>query len=299
MPEIRARDRFPVHYRILGRGKPVVMLHGVGMDSRHWLPFILLHAHRYRFYLPDFRGAGKACAVPVNQADLFNNLAEDIQDLINALKLDRFHLVGYSLGASIAMQLQQMGEFDKVDRYLHIDQSPAIANRDDWQHGLLGPEQAAFLNLLEELHQHLRPYRHSQSVLELPETVKKAAIPLITQVLSVAAGTPSVVMVLRQAARAPQLLSRLLGRITVHNILMYIQTYANNLHDYRDSMSRCQVPVTMFIGRQSPLYSYEGQRAVARLIPQCRVVSFDKSGHMPQMDEPFKFAHQLGRFLKR
>ncbi|MCP5161177.1 MAG: alpha/beta hydrolase [Hahellaceae bacterium] len=298
MPIFYSRDRQLIYYRKIGRGIPVLMLHGVGMDSRHWLPFILPHIHRFQFYLPDFRGAGRSSHVPVNQADLFQNLTEDIDDLVTHLALKDFILVGYSLGASVALHWHQAGGFSEVLRYLHIDQSPCIANQVDWAHGLLGDRQASFLALLDDVLQQLHPFRHLHALSDLPDPVIRDITPKMAEVLSVAAGNPAVVTLLRQAARVPRWFVGLLGEISLHNLQAYLASYAANPHDYRESLTRFAVPVTMFIGKQSPLYGYEGQTFAASLIPHCQVQVFEKSGHLPQADEPVRFARALGRFLR-
>lgn len=298
MPVIVSRDGQPIHYRVIGRGAPVLMLHGVGMDSRHWLPFILPLVHRFRFYLPDFRGAGKASLVAVNQADLFQNLAEDIQDLMNHLDLSQIKLVGYSLGASIALHLHREGEFHRVQNYLHIDQSPCISNQSDWPYGLLGGGQTAFLERLRQLHAVLQNHEANQMVRDLPSVDRKRVAALLGELLGVAAGNQSVVFLLRQAGKYPRLFARLIGDISMHNLCAYLQTYFANPHDYRKDMVLNETAMTMFIGAKSPLYQAEGQKAFADTIPNCRTLIFQKSGHLPQADEPLKFGKELARFLK-
>ena len=53
MPLFPARDGQSLHVRILGRGQPVLMLHGLGMQGRDWLPFVLPYLRCYQFYMPD------------------------------------------------------------------------------------------------------------------------------------------------------------------------------------------------------------------------------------------------------
>ncbi len=40
MPLFPARDGATLRVRLLGRGQPVLMLHGLGMQGRDWLPFV-------------------------------------------------------------------------------------------------------------------------------------------------------------------------------------------------------------------------------------------------------------------
>jgi len=299
MPTIKARDNQQIHHRVFGRGQPVVMLHGVGMDSRHWLPFILPLATRFRFYLPDFRGAGKAQTIPVNQPDLFNNLKEDVEDMVNYHQLNDYLLVGYSLGASISMKLNEEGRFQKVKRYLNIDQSPCVLNQPNWTHGLLGNKQAKFTNQLSRLHDLLSVYPMGSFISHIPRQQLPEIALLLSDVMATAAGNQALAIALRNAARSPWLFSKLTGKATVHNIRAYLQNYFANESDFRESLTTCSTPITMFIGKRSLLYPYEGQQLIAHSLSHCQTVVFEKSGHVPQVDEPLKFARELARFLLR
>ena len=53
MARVTAHDGARLKVREIGRGPVVILVHGFGMDSRHWLPIVLPLAHRFRFILPD------------------------------------------------------------------------------------------------------------------------------------------------------------------------------------------------------------------------------------------------------
>ena len=143
MLKVRLTDGAELAIREFGQGKqPVVLLHGLGMDSSQWLAPLWPYRKHYRFILPDFRGAGLSRQVHIAQQDVFQSHAEDILEVINTLQLDPFLLVGYSLGGSTALHLNHLGKWDGVKAYLHIDQSPALHNRADWAYGMMGPNQA-------------------------------------------------------------------------------------------------------------------------------------------------------------
>ena len=78
----------------------------------------------------------------------------------------------------------------------------------------------------------------------------------------------------------------------------YLAAYAAGGHDYRGSLARDAVPVTVITGVLSPLYAEAGQALVASGHPRSRIVRFERSGHVPLKDEPLRFARELGRFLR-
>lgn len=297
MPFVVARDQQSIYVRVCGRGTPVLLLHGVGMDSRHWLPFVLPLMHRFRFYMVDFRGAGQSKKAPFNQPDMFSNLTDDVQDIIQHFSLENFILVGYSLGASTALHLMRRGGFSQVARYLHIDQSPSIKNPEDWPYGLMGQQQTPFFNRLEELHSLLERHRHLDRLAALPGPDRLTAINLLTDALVVAAGHPQIEFVLKKAAQFPDVFSYLVRDISLATLRIYLSGYFQNSHDYRDALRANDTDTTYFIGMKSILYHFQGQQEMVNMTKNAKAVYFKEGGHLLQLDEPLRFAKEFRRFL--
>jgi len=85
-----------------GGGAPLIFLHGA---SGHigWLPFLERLSQRFDVIAPEHPGFGASDDPP--WLDRSSDLAYFYLDLINALKLDRVHLMGTSLGGWIAAEL--------------------------------------------------------------------------------------------------------------------------------------------------------------------------------------------------
>ena len=81
--------------RIIGRGQPVLMLPGLGMNSAQWLPFVVPHSRRFRFYLPDFRGQGRAAHLRFTGDDVFESHADDVEQLVQHFGLQDIFLVAH------------------------------------------------------------------------------------------------------------------------------------------------------------------------------------------------------------
>ena len=90
-----------------GTGPPVVLLHGGGPGasgvsnySRNIEPL----AQHFRVIVPDMPGYGRS-AKGVDGSDPFGYLADHIRGMLDALGIDRAHLVGNSYGGSCALRL--------------------------------------------------------------------------------------------------------------------------------------------------------------------------------------------------
>src|SRR5690606_2263636 len=77
----------------------------------------------------------------------------------------------------------------------------------------------------------------------------------------------------------------------------YLRAYSGGGHDYRPTLGLGDVPVTLMVGMNSPLYAPAGQELVATCARRGRVVRFHRSGHAPLLDEPLRFHREFARFL--
>lgn len=299
MPFITLRDGARLHVRVLGRGQqPVLMLPGLGMSSAHWLPFIWPHLSRFRFYLPDFRGFGRSAHLRLRHADVFESHGQDVQELITHFGLRDFLLAGYSLGGSTALHMLRAGKFSGVRRYLHIDQSPCVVNREGWPYGLFGAQQAELFARMRALTALLAQHPEVLYLDKLPAAAKREAAAVMAIIFSRMNGRPAMEPWLRRFLLLPGAASRLLPLTRLDDAQRYLSAYANGGHDYRESLRECTAPITVFVGMRSPLYHPAGQMAIADYASDVSIVRFEKSGHVPLSDEPLKFGRELGQFLR-
>ncbi|MGD9958990.1 alpha/beta fold hydrolase [Nocardioides sp.] len=80
-------------------GPPVVLVHALGLDWRMWEPVIDRLAVGRRVFAYDVRGHGSATEAPLPSS--MKDLATDLFDVMDALDLDRAHVVGLSYGGGI------------------------------------------------------------------------------------------------------------------------------------------------------------------------------------------------------
>ncbi|MFE6056040.1 alpha/beta fold hydrolase [Kitasatospora sp. NPDC056446] len=91
----------PLDHVVAGSGPGLVLIHGTGADAAsNWGPLIDTLRDRYTVVAPNLPGAG---ATPVDPAPLDqDSLADRIAATARAAGLERFHLVGHSVGAALA-----------------------------------------------------------------------------------------------------------------------------------------------------------------------------------------------------
>jgi pimeloyl-ACP methyl ester carboxylesterase len=105
-----------IRYIESGRGEPVVLVHGFsGNLERGWVDRGIFNklSERYHVIAMDCRGHGKS-GKPEDPEQYGAEMARDIVRLLDHLKIERAHIVGYSMGAIITAKLLTMSP----DRFL-------------------------------------------------------------------------------------------------------------------------------------------------------------------------------------
>jgi pimeloyl-ACP methyl ester carboxylesterase len=90
-----------IWYDVIGHGPPVVMVYGIGGNSRGWWDeFPRLLGRRFQLVMLDNRGTGNSDK-PEDPWGM-SEMTGDLQAVVDDLGLDTFHLLACSLGTIIA-----------------------------------------------------------------------------------------------------------------------------------------------------------------------------------------------------
>ena len=92
-----------MYYEVHGGGDPVVLLHGSFMTiTNNWVGWIEELSRTRKVIAVELQGHGRTADV---QRDFsYEHLADDVAALLDHLGISRADLVGYSMGAGVAMQ---------------------------------------------------------------------------------------------------------------------------------------------------------------------------------------------------
>ena len=107
-----------VHYEALGRGRPIVFLHGWVGSWRYWINAMQIASTSFRAYAIDLFGFGDTTRDPAQysierQADLINHFLAE-------MGIGKVALVGHGLGALVGFSfIKQWSK--SVDRMMAIN----------------------------------------------------------------------------------------------------------------------------------------------------------------------------------
>jgi 3-oxoadipate enol-lactonase len=96
-------DGARVAYRLHGRGPVVVLVNGTAALDAHWGPVIAELGKHRTVISSDSSGSGDT--TDDGSALSLQKLAHQVREVAGAAGVDRFDLIGHSLGAAVAIQL--------------------------------------------------------------------------------------------------------------------------------------------------------------------------------------------------
>lgn len=106
-----------VHFEVLGRGKPVILLHGWLGSWRYWVPAMRQLASKYRTYAIDLWGFGDTAR------DLrrytFEAQVALLKEFMDRMGIKKAALVGHDFGAAVATRFATLNP-DRVPRMMLV-----------------------------------------------------------------------------------------------------------------------------------------------------------------------------------
>jgi len=106
-----------IHYREIGKGQPMVILHGLFGNSDNWQTQAKKLSEYYRVVLVDQRNHGHS-----EWSDEFSYelMAEDLFELFQELNLKKVILLGHSMGGKTAIRFTQLHD-ELVEKLIIVD----------------------------------------------------------------------------------------------------------------------------------------------------------------------------------
>jgi len=88
-------------YTRLGKGTPLMLVHGFPLDSSSWNELIPYLKDHFDLILPDLRGFGKSTTVEAPYT--LSDMADDLAGLLDHLGVEKTALAGHSMGGYISL----------------------------------------------------------------------------------------------------------------------------------------------------------------------------------------------------
>jgi len=263
-----------IYYEVLGdkhaAGEPLVVVHGgLGLDHSYLegsLAWNLL-AKKRRVVFYDQRGDGRSPALKASQSCSLADEIADLEALRAHLGAPRIDLLGHSWGGFLAMAYA-IHHPEHISRLILVDSVPPNAKDMVSVGDALFPEESAKAAALEK---------------DDPTSMRSPFEALFPTLFY----SPE-----HRAAFMKQMTSFRFDEEVFHKLgadLMQANLY--------EGVRRFQFPVLILNGRFDVLVAPQSAVRIANAIPGSKLIFFERSGHLPFLEEPDRFAETTEEFL--
>ncbi|MBD3906296.1 alpha/beta hydrolase [Chryseobacterium sp. Ch-15] len=123
-------DGVSLSYWKAGKGTPLVFVPGWSSNGAEYINIIHILKDHFEVYVLDQRNHGLSDKLQIENH--ISRLSSDLNDLLNALKIEKAHLCGWSMGCSVIWGYIDIFGSDKIEKLIFIDEAPSIYCHSDW-----------------------------------------------------------------------------------------------------------------------------------------------------------------------
>jgi 3-oxoadipate enol-lactonase len=129
MPKIKVGDA-SIHYQVHGRGEPVLLIPGLASDLSTWKNGVIRLEQHHKVIALDNRGSGLTEAPAV--AFTMKTLSDDAVGLLDALEIEKAHVIGWSMGGNVAQEIAlrhtaRLGALVLMSTYMKVPDRSRVA----------------------------------------------------------------------------------------------------------------------------------------------------------------------------
>lgn len=260
MPLAKIHDA-QIHYDVQGTGDPVLLVAGLGGSASYWSPNVPAFSQHHRVILHDHRGTGGSTRSEM--AYTVELMADDLLRTMDALKIEKAHLVGHSTGGAIGLVLGAIAP----------ERIASLVLYGSW--AVLDPQMDQCISLRRRILQGMGEaeyHRATPVFLYPPAYVRDSKIALEKEIQAAIAGSPSrTIMDARAAA-----------------VLAF---------DGRPYLERILCPTMVLVAHDDILTPPYSSDFLAEHIAGAKLVKVPYGGHAYSRVEPAKFNDIVLKFL--
>ena len=264
-----AIDGMQVHYRIEGKGMPILLVHGTGSSLHTWDDWTLKLKENYqviRMDLPAFGLTG-----PNKTGDYsIEKYTQFLEEFVAQLKLDSMILAGNSLGGNIAWNYASKKP-EKVQKLILVDASGLPTNK---------PQPWIFKMAKTPVLSNLFLYITPKSIIEdnlkqVYEDDTKITDALIARFHD---------LTLREGNR-----KAFIERAKID--------FTPSEASKKEQLQNLQTPTLLIWGAKDAWIPLENGKRMDALLPNSKLVVLQNSGHVPMEENPTESFKVLNEFL--
>ena len=262
-----------------GSGHPLFLLHGEPGDYHMFADYLDPLAERFRLLLVDQRGHGLSAATPPETCTL-EQMARDVSALADSLALERYAVLGHSMGSFVALQ--------------HAVDCPGAAAQTIVSSGV---PALHYLDGAVDVLNAFEPEDLREQILSSIAREETAQTPgevtaLMRDQLPVHFADPLDPRIEGYAARTAASVYR-------PETLRHLAATGYGSIDVEHRLAAIPQPVLVLAGRADRICPPAASEAIAAGVPGAELVVFQNSGHFTFVEENERYVAAVVEFLDR
>jgi len=264
MPTIKVGD-INMYYEIHGEGEPLLLITGLSADLTSWMLQTPEFSKKYQVIMFDNPGVGRSDAPDVPYSTAM--MADDTTGLLDALGIERAHVLGHSMGGFIAQELAL--------KYPQRVKSLILASS--------GTSETSLGKYLIDTWA-----RMAQEGVSLETRLREQLLWLLTDKFFENQEMVQMAITMLLANPYPQ---------PAHGLAR--QTGACLEHDTRERIGKITAPTLVLVGKEDILLPVKMSEKLAAGIPNVELVILEGGGHGSQSEVADKFNQAVLDFLEK
>ena len=264
MPKIEVNG-FELYYETYGEGFPIVFIMGLSANSDWWQSdFIEAFSKKFQVIVLDNRGAGRSS--DPGEDYTMQTLADDVIGLLNALAIQKAHVLGISMGGMIAQEVV-LNYPERVEKLVLCSTNAGISKS-------VPPEMEVLKILMAD------------TSLKTDEENTRESIPLLFTPDFIENHPEYIETTVQQILKAP-----ITPNSYKRQLMAVMQFNAGK------RLKSVHTPTLVVHGKKDILIPAENGEILAKLIPGAKLVLFEEDAHFLTAQQPEQVSTTILDFL--
>ncbi|OGT51136.1 MAG: hypothetical protein A3E84_04825 [Gammaproteobacteria bacterium RIFCSPHIGHO2_12_FULL_42_13] len=261
---IQTLNNIHLYYEQHGKGPDLVLIGGLSSDHQVWRSPLRIFSQHFRVLIFDNRGAGRSSTPDYPYT--IEMMANDTIELMDALHIEKAHILGHSMGGGIAMQMALLAP-KKINKLIVVSSRPCIGEPARMYFAMR--EKLKKQNISEGLlAEYMMPILFGEKFLSNQANVKGFA---------------------QWTVRNPNPQSM----IGYHH-----QLHASSTRDISGELHNISAETLLVNGTEDALVPYLYAQNLAKKFQRGKLVTLPECGHMPHVEYPEKLAEVVMEFIQ-
>lgn len=252
-----------LHYESIGRGQPIILLHGWINSWDVWRDMMisLANTKRYRVYALDFWGFGDSAKASQTQSTTFQieSYVEMVNQFMDALGIQKAPIFGHSMGGTVALQIS-LAHPERVEKVALVG-SPIIGRS-------------------------LHPFLQLAGYGSIAKLVWRYPI-MLHSIMRI--------LLAKDSKKVRTMIFRDVQRTTIESFFRSIGDLRDT--DLRNQLPTLNIPTLGIYGAKDKIVSPMNADLLKSGVKSVEVQVMHQSRHFPMTDEPETFLQTVNGFL--